>query len=55
MSATPTDGTSVYRPEQLDDRYGQLPLDDGHTIIYDRENHAAWVQSSTVVSLEAYQ
>ncbi|ERJ06057.1 hypothetical protein HLRTI_001963 [Halorhabdus tiamatea SARL4B] len=55
MSVTPADETSECQPEPLADRYSQLLLDDEDPIIYDRENHAAWVQSSGAVSLLEYR
>lgn len=50
-----TDETVDRQPEQSDGRYGQLELGTNEFVIYDRENHAAWIESSVTVSLEAYQ
>ena len=55
MSAKPTDDMADRQLAQPDDRYAQLRLDDDEFVIYDRENHTAWVQSSVAVSLEAYR
>lgn len=49
------DETVEREPEQPDDRYAQLKLGTDEFVIYDRENHAAWIESSVAVSLEAYQ
>ncbi|WP_167879967.1 DUF7331 family protein [Halorhabdus rudnickae] len=54
MSAKPTDDMADRQREQPEDRYAQLQLDD-EFVIYDRENHTAWVQSSVAVSLEDYR
>lgn len=55
MSVTPTDDAADRRREQPAERYAQLILDDEKYIIYDREQHSAWVQSSVVVSPEDYR
>jgi len=34
------------------DRYGELNIGDEEFVIYDRENHQAWLQSSVAVNAE---
>lgn len=55
MSATPADDTTDRQRAQPVERYAQLILDDERYIIYDREQHTAWMQSSVAVSLEDYR
>lgn len=55
MSAKTTDDTAEPARQQPDDRYAQLTLSSDEFIIYDREHHTAWVQSSVAVSLEEYR
>lgn len=55
MSAKPTDDMAPPKRQQPDDRYAQLTLSSDEFIIYDREQHTAWVQSSVAVSLEDYR
>jgi hypothetical protein len=33
-------------------RYGELEVGDEEFVIYDRENHRAWLQSSVTVTVE---
>jgi len=56
MSSNVTDNTTG--PATDDDqsqRYAELTLDDDEFVIYDRENHEAWLQSTVAVSIEDYQ
>ncbi|MFB6201853.1 MAG: hypothetical protein ABEI98_07565 [Halorhabdus sp.] len=55
MSATPRDDVADRQPDKPDDRYAQLQLDGEEFVIYDRENHSAWVQSSVAMTLEEYR
>jgi len=34
-------------------RYGELTIDSGECIIYDRENHRAWIQSTVSLPVAA--
>lgn len=34
------------------DRYAELTIDDEQFVIYDRENHQAWIQSSVAVTAD---
>lgn len=36
-----------------DEQYGSIETGDGDTVIYDRTNEHAWVQSSHTVEVEA--
>jgi len=43
-------------PEQAtegEEQYGSIETADGDTVIYDRSNEHAWVQSSETVDIEA--
>lgn len=56
MSGNATDNTAG--PATDDDqsqRYAELTLDDDAFVIYDRENHQAWIQSTVAVPIEDYQ
>ncbi|WP_181684877.1 DUF7331 family protein [Halorhabdus salina] len=55
MSTKPTDDTADMQRHQSGDRYAPLRLDTDEFVIYDRENHKAWVQSSVAVTLEEYR
>jgi len=55
MNATPTDDMTDRHRDRPEDRYAQLRLDDDEFVIYDREDHRAWVQSSVAVSLDEYR
>lgn len=41
--ATPTRVPTPPAPN-LPDRYGSFSLGDGEVVVYDRENHRAWIQ-----------
>ena len=52
MSPDTNDGAAAPPAEDDDvERYAILDLIDGGLVLYDRENHRAWVQSSTPVEL----
>jgi hypothetical protein len=38
-----------------EDRYGELTIGDEEFVIYDRENHQAWIQSSVTVTTENFR
>jgi hypothetical protein len=42
------DGTTADRKER---RYAELNIGEDEFVIYDRENHQAWIQSSVSVSI----
>jgi hypothetical protein len=37
------------------DRYADLTIGDDEFVIYDRENHQAWIQSTAAVALDEYR
>lgn len=37
--------------ESTEPRYAELNVGDGEYVIYDRENHQAWIQSTEAVSI----
>lgn len=39
-------------PPDRNDQYAALKLTDGIIVIYDQENHRAWIQSDTTMALE---
>ena len=47
MSTNATDDTNDTRSEEPARRYAELNIGDEEFVIYDRENHQAWIQSST--------
>ena len=49
---TETDTDPAVDREQ---RYGELNIGDEEFVIYDRENHRAWIQSSVTVTTEELQ
>jgi hypothetical protein len=52
MTARPTQNTTA--DDVTRERYAELPLED-EVVIYDREHHPAWIQSSDAVTLAAMQ
>ncbi len=50
MSTNATDDTSEATSEEESRRYAELHIGDEEFVVYDRENHQAWVQST--VSLD---
>jgi len=46
MSTNATDDTEDARIEEPERRYAELNIGDEEFVIYDRENHQAWIQSS---------
>ena len=46
MSTNATDDTNDTRSEEPARRYAELNIGDEEFVIYDRENHQAWIQSS---------
>jgi len=47
----PADDLPVTHEEPPEDRYATLDLAHGETVIYDRENPRAWLQSDGAVSM----
>ena len=51
MSTNTTDDTSERVGfEEETDRYAELNIGDEEYVVYDRENHQAWIQSTVAVS-----
>jgi hypothetical protein len=50
MSANTTDHDGLEARERTR-RYAELTIGDDEFVIYDRENHQAWIQSGAAVSL----
>lgn len=56
MTTHATDGRTDARADHLQrERYADLTIGDGEYVIYDRQNHQAWVQSSRAVSLDEHR
>ena len=60
MSKNATDDTDPQAVDQdqdqdEQDRYAELNIGDEEFVIYDRENHQAWIQSTVAVSAEEMQ
>lgn len=52
MTTNTTDDTDAGAVDQDDvDRYAELDIGDEEFVIYDRENHQAWLQSSVTVDV----
>jgi hypothetical protein len=52
MSTNATDDTDGRVAEVgQDDRYAELNIGDEEFVIYDRENHQAWIQSTVAVGV----
>lgn len=49
MSTDSSDSSNV--PVGNRRRYGELVIDSGECIIYDRKNHRAWIQSTVATSI----
>jgi len=46
MSTNATDDTTDAQTDESAKRYAELNIGDDEFVIYDRENHEAWIQSS---------
>ncbi|QSG05641.1 DUF7331 family protein [Halapricum desulfuricans] len=56
MSGNATDNTAgPATDDNQPQRYAELTLDDDEFVIYDRENHEAWIQSTVAVAIEEYR
>lgn len=52
MSTNTADETEGRVVDQDENRYAELNIGDEEFVIYDRQNHEAWIQSTVAVSLE---
>lgn len=56
MTTHATDGRTDAQADHLQrERYADLTIGDGEYVIYDRQNHQAWVQSSEALSLDDHR
>jgi hypothetical protein len=46
MSTNATDDTSEATSDEESRRYAELHIGDEEFVVYDRENHQAWIQST---------
>lgn len=56
MSVQPTDADDGYATLGVDaremDRYADITLDNGETLVYDLEDEDAWIQAEFAISIE---
>ncbi len=52
MSTNATDADGHAAEDAPDSRYDELNIGDEEFVIYDRENHRAWIQSTKAVSVD---
>ena len=53
MSTDATDDTDESAVDQGErERYAELNIDDEEYVVYDRENHEAWIQSTVAIAAE---
>ena len=52
MTTNTTDDTGAGVVDDQADRYAELNIGDEEFVIYDRENHQAWLQSSVTADLD---
>ncbi len=55
MSSNTTDKPDDSVAEEEQERYAELNIGDEEYVIYDRENHQAWIQSSVAVTVRDLQ
>lgn len=53
MSPNPPGPPPDARTDSPMTRYGEFHLKGGDVVVYDRENHRAWIQSSLLLTVEA--
>lgn len=51
MSTNATDDTTDAKTDESAQRYAELNIGDDEFVIYDRENHEAWIQSSMALDV----
>ncbi|WP_254274055.1 DUF7331 family protein [Haloarcula marina] len=52
MSTNATDNTSDATTDAPERRYAELHIGDDEFVIYDRENHQAWIQSTVALDVD---
>lgn len=56
MSTNATDDTTeTATADNQAQRYAELTIGDEEFVIYDRENHQAWIQSTVALEIEEYR
>jgi len=56
MSSHVTDNTDTRADSHADtNRYSELTISEGEVVVYDRQNHQAWLQSTVALSLDELQ
>jgi hypothetical protein len=56
MSSHVTDDIDTHADSHPDtNRYSELTISDDEVVVYDRENHQAWLQSTVALSLDELQ
>ncbi len=55
MSSNATDERDEGVAAEEQERYAELNIGDEEFVIYDRENHQAWIQSSAAVTVRDFQ
>jgi len=55
MSSNAADQRDGRAADGESDRYAELNIGDEEFVIYDRENHRAWIQSSVAVTVRDLQ
>lgn len=53
MSTNATDDRTEATREDQSRRYAELNIGDDEFVIYDRENHQAWIQSTVALEVDA--
>ncbi|MFB6222539.1 MAG: hypothetical protein ABEH86_02555 [Haloarcula sp.] len=55
MSTNATDNTTDATTDDQERRYAELNIGDEEFVIYDRENHQAWIQSTRSLEVDQMQ
>jgi hypothetical protein len=56
MSTNATDDTTEQaNADNQAQRYAELTIGDDEFVIYDRENHQAWIQSTVALDIDEYR
>lgn len=56
MSTNATDNTNeTATDDNQAQRYAELTIGDDEFVIYDRQNHQAWIQSTVAVTIDEYR
>ncbi|MFB6073661.1 MAG: hypothetical protein ABEJ89_01465 [Haloarculaceae archaeon] len=53
MSTNATDDVNEATDADQSSRYAELNIGDEEFVIYDRQNHQAWIQSTVVLEVDA--